>query len=130
MRNRYSNEWRLNMAAENEKHVTLVETVDARFVAPTPPRLGLPELVVSATGSVPTTGWSKAHLVKRVATRKDVLEFDFLATPPSGPAGDIVSGIVGGAVVPDPPRNIRAVRVYAANNDKEGAIAEATTAKR
>jgi hypothetical protein len=110
--------------ASAEKLVIRVNSVEARLVSPKPPRLGLPELVVTAYGTVPTTGWSKGQLVSKnpKPTPDGVYEFEFMATPPDGPAGDVVSGIVGGAVIADPQRNAKAVRVRAAENSEEAPI--------
>ena len=48
------------MPDTSEKLVRTVNSVDVHFVHSTPP-----QLAVTAFGTVPTTGWTKAHLVQR-----------------------------------------------------------------
>jgi hypothetical protein len=106
-----------------DKEVMTIEWVEARFTVPAPPRLGVPQLVVTAMGAVPTLGWTHARLVQRqVRLGNARLEFDFVATPPTGVAGDIVSTITASVVVPGPTEGIREVVVYAAQGHKAAPV--------
>ena len=55
-----------------------------------------PTLVVTATGQVPTLGWTNATLHRRiyiVPPADGIWEYDLHATPPSGGAGQVISTI-------------------------------------
>lgn len=84
-----------------------------------------PDVVVVARGFTTTTGWSHGHLELRepeAPPHDGVYEFDFVATPPVGKAGEMVTPIAGAGVIPHPHRNMRSVRVYAKTNSKEQPI--------
>jgi hypothetical protein len=87
-----------------------------------------PQLQVKASGKVPTTGWTNGTLTAFVYIQKPpdgIQDFDFSATPPDGPSGDMVSDIEAGCVIPDPDnywghgQKLVGVRIHAANNSME-----------
>ncbi len=74
-----------------------------------------PGLLVHATGTVPTLGWSGAQLVPWVYIREPedgIWDFDFVAQPPDAIAGQKISPIVAQAHVFPAPRWCRGVRVH------------------
>lgn len=76
-------------------------------------------LTITAVGEVPTGGWANGTLVQYeyVTFPEDgIQEYDFIATPPSGGAITVVSPILA-AAVQDKPKQLRGVKVYAAQND-------------
>ena len=84
-----------------------------------------PIFVVRATGEVPTTGWSGAHLSPYVyidPPADGIQEYSFLATPPSGAAGQAFEDIEAEHRWEDPPEWIRGARVIAAQNREEALI--------
>lgn len=55
-----------------------------------------PTLIVTALGQVPTLGWTKATLVRRIYIQPPpdgIWEYDLYATPPSGVAAQAISSI-------------------------------------
>ncbi len=55
-----------------------------------------PNLVVTAKGQVPTTGWGPTQLLRRIyksPPSDGIWEYDLLSTPPAGPAGDGLSEV-------------------------------------
>ena len=74
-----------------------------------------PQLVVTANGEVPTGGWTGASLNRRtyVAAPADgIWEYDFVATPPSGMATQVITPISGSNTWADYPASVVGVRVY------------------
>lgn len=58
-----------------------------------------PNLIVTATGEVPTAGWTQPTLVRRVYVQPPpdgIWEYDFWAVPPSGPAAQVISQVKAG----------------------------------
>jgi hypothetical protein len=115
-----------------DKLVMTVDWVEARITEPPPPRLGVPQLVVTAIGTVPTLGWTHARFVPRSPRRgaPQVIELDFVAEPPAGLAGDVVSAISASGLVAAPPDGVREVLVHAAEDNKQVPIAAVPAGKR
>ncbi len=87
-----------------------------------------PTLVILAIGQVPTVGWSYGALVPYVydAPPPDgYWEFDFVATPPSGPAGDIITPVAAGYNWAHYPTDtVNGVTVYASQNSEKMPVVE------
>jgi len=76
-------------------------------------------LSILATGEVPTTGWSDGTLVKYeyfIFPLDGIQEYDFVANPPSGGSGQVISRIPGIAVQDKPPE-LRGIKVYGSQNE-------------
>jgi hypothetical protein len=96
--------------------VTEIVDLDVVLSKSNPPVVGM-----KALGQVPTTGWTDPELAARIYVTPPadgVQEFDFMATPPSGPAGEMISHLAAEAsfVKPD---WCKGVRVYAQTNKAE-----------
>ncbi len=75
------------------------------------------EVVVEADGTTRTGGWSDPELAQRPVTG-DTLEFDFVATPPSGGSTQAITPISAHARTgPLEPPFPTQVRIFAETND-------------
>lgn len=84
-------------------------------------------LQITANGTVSSGGWSNAQLVHRNFPvgminftpffSVDVLEFDLIATPPTGAATTVMSPISASTQIPVP-AEVREIRVYSRNNSQ------------
>jgi hypothetical protein len=73
-------------------------------------------LTLTAVGRVPSLGWSNARLVPHVYIQKPpdgIWGYDFVAQPPSGPAGDAI-GIVSASVGLMDSKDLSGVCIHAA----------------
>ena len=73
------------------------------------------EFVVTATGTVPTGGWSGAKLTRRdtkKAPADGVYEYDLTAVKPSGIAIQVISEVKATDRWKTPPADIKGVKVY------------------
>ena len=89
-----------------------------------------PILVVQASGTVPTGGWSNPGLsrVVYVAEPADgIQDYEFMATPPSGMAPDVITPVHAKDSWDNPPDWIKGVRVRSATNSMEEAVFLADT---
>ncbi|SCX81285.1 hypothetical protein [Nitrosospira sp. Nsp13] len=78
-----------------------------------------PKLRITATGNVPTGGWSNPQLnpvVNIQAPPDGIYDFDFVADPPEGPATQVISSIQAVYVWDSFPADVKGVRVNAAQN--------------
>jgi hypothetical protein len=91
-------------------------------------RLGAPAMLqITANGTVSSGGWSNARLVSRNFPEGvinftpffsvDVLEFDLVATPPTGAATTVMSPITASTQI-RVPTGIREIRVYSRTNSQ------------
>jgi hypothetical protein len=74
-----------------------------------------PVLVVTATGQVPTGGWSDAKLKRRDYEKppKDgIYEYDLTAVPPDGIATQVISKVTAKDSWKDPPKDMKGIKVY------------------
>lgn len=75
-----------------------------------------PQLRVTAEGEVPTGGWTSPRLNRRVyitAPRDSIWEYDFIATPPSGMATQVMTPISAEDTWAEyPAQDIVGVRIY------------------
>ena len=89
-----------------------------------------PILVVQAVGNVPTGGWSHpglSRVVYIVPPADGIQDYEFMATPPSGPAIEVISEVVAEDSWDNPPDWVKGVRVKAATNAIEKAALLANT---
>lgn len=81
-----------------------------------------PEVSIVAEGIVRTLGWTNGRLEPYVYVQPPpdgIYDFDFVATPPSGPAGDALSPITSKEYTMPKPENFRGVRIHAEINKME-----------
>ncbi len=81
-----------------------------------------PQLSITVFGSAPTLGWTSANLVPYVyitPPEDGIYDFDFVGTPPSGPAGEMITPAVTNYVWPDYPPELKGVRIHASLNEME-----------
>lgn len=79
-----------------------------------------PQIRVTAFGTVPTGGWTNPQLVPYTyvqAPPDGIYDFDFVATPPTEPATQVISPIRVRMTVTD--QNIKGIRAHASLNSKE-----------
>ena len=89
-----------------------------------------PMLVVKASGNVPTGGWSHPGLSRVVyitPPADGIQDYEFMATPPSGMATDIISRVEAADSWDNPPQWVKGVRVKSATNSMEEAVLLAHT---
>lgn len=75
--------------------------------------------VITATGKVPTTGWTQPHLQSYIYVQPPpdgIWDFLFLATPPPGLAGDVVLPITATTLFRAGSFKLKGVRVHSASN--------------
>jgi hypothetical protein len=82
-------------------------------------------LIICVIGSVTSSGWSHAELSPWVyisPPADGIYDFDFLATPPTGIALDVITPIAVATAFPKPPVGLKGVRIHASANSLEGLI--------
>ncbi|SEK65606.1 hypothetical protein [Nitrosovibrio tenuis] len=80
-----------------------------------------PQLHISASGTVPTAGWSNPQLMPHVhiqAPPDGIYGFDFVAVPPEGATAQVISSIEVADVWENLPEGIKGVRIHASQNSK------------
>lgn len=80
-----------------------------------------PQLAIEVDAIVPTTGYTDPELVEYIYIHPPldgVYDFDFYATPPSGPSLDVLSPITAKALMDPVPVDLKGVEVHASNNSK------------
>lgn len=80
-----------------------------------------PQLRISASGTVPTGGWSSPRLVPYIYIQPPpdgIFDFDFVADPPEGIVTQVISPIDAVYVWKDFPERLRGVRIHASQNSK------------
>lgn len=78
-----------------------------------------PKLQITATGNVPTRGWSNPQLILFVniqAPPDGIYDFDFVADPPEGPATQVIFPIHAVYLWDSFPAGAKGVRINAAQN--------------
>jgi len=106
----------ITVTPPNSSLVNTVETVQLIQSGSLPP-----QLTVSASGTVVTTGWTNAKLEPYVyiqAPPDGIYDFSFTATPPpsTGVVADVITPIKAEYVYPTIPDGLKGVRIHAANN--------------
>ena len=89
-----------------------------------------PILVVQASGNVPTGGWTNPGLSRVVYFTEPadgIQDYEFMATPPSGMATDMITPVHATDSWDNPPDWLKGVRVKAASNSMEEAVLLADT---
>lgn len=93
------------------KTVPTILTVKCAILKSAPP-----QLTVTAEGEVPTGGWTSPRLNRRVyitAPADSIVEYDFIAIPPSGMATQVLTRISAEDTWPEyPAQDIVGVRIY------------------
>ena len=80
-----------------------------------------PKLRITATGTVPTGGWSDPRLQPHLHIQPPpdgIHDFDFVADPPTGPAPQVISPIQATYTWEAFPEGVRGVRAHASQNAK------------
>lgn len=84
-----------------------------------------PRLLITASGTVPTSGWSERgeliEFIYIIPPADGFYEFDFVGEPPS-PALNVTQGlrpIIATFVMNLIPNDLKGVKVYASNNSKK-----------
>jgi len=80
-----------------------------------------PQLQISASGTVPTGGWSHPQLKPHIhiqAPPDGIYDFDFVAARPDGTVPQAISTIHAGYVMRTFPETLKGVRIHAATNSK------------
>lgn len=96
------------------KPIRKVHTLELQLLKSTPP-----QLVINATGEVPTGGWKNGTLALRFyegPPKNGLIDYDFVAEPPAGPNIPVVLPIAAQTTLTDPPAWLRGVRVRSATN--------------
>lgn len=91
---------------------------------------GTTHYIITATGKVPTTGWTQPHLQPYIYIQPPpdgIWDFVFLANPPSGPAGDVVLPI-SGITVWRGSSHLKGVRIHSATNSIVARIGKSSKA--
>lgn len=111
----------------NQAKVHSVEEVHVEYL----PTLATPGMLrITASGTVSSGGWSNARLIQRPRAVSaipsgtmmpvlpvNVLEFDLVATPPTGAATTVMSPISASTQIPVP-AEVREIRVYSRTNSQ------------
>ena len=78
-------------------------------------------LEIVARGNVPTAGWENPHLRPRLydyMPPDGIFDYDFLATPPDGPAPDVITPVKATFPLKALPIGMKGVRIHAKRNKK------------
>jgi hypothetical protein len=96
------------------KPILCVNTVDLKLLKSFPP-----QLVITAYGKVSSGGWKDGTLAPRfhvVPPADGIIDYDFIAEPPTGIAIQVILPIVAHTTFTDPPSWLKGVRVHSASN--------------
>ncbi len=96
----------------------ILEVTEVKFVTL---RSFPPKLQISASGTVPTGGWSNPQLVPFnyiQAPPDGIYDFDFIATPPDGIATQVITPIEVNFLWENLPEGLKGVRIHASSNSK------------
>jgi hypothetical protein len=80
-----------------------------------------PQLQITASGTVPTAGWTNPQLLPRTyiqAPPDNIYDFDFVATPPKDTTAQVVMPIQAAYVWQSLPSGLKGVRIHAATNEQ------------
>ena len=100
--------------------VASVSSVELRAMPVFPPLISHVQVV--AEGMVNTGGWSDGQLRLRGMTPDGIVEFDFVAKPPTGVVTQALAPISAAVATLPQPSDFRGVRVFAQTNSKEALI--------
>jgi hypothetical protein len=84
-----------------------------------------PQLQISASGTVPTAGWSNPQLEPHIhvqAPPDGIYGFDFAADPPEGVTAQVISPMDVTDVWENLPEGVKGVRIHASQNSKTALI--------
>ncbi len=88
------------------------------------------KMLISAVGQVVSSGWNDPQLAEYSSTQPPgdgLIDFDFLASPPSGAALPALYPIIAHFVWDGPMNQVRGVRVHAASNHLEQLLPQRVT---
>lgn len=80
-----------------------------------------PKLRITASGTVPTSGWSNPKLDPYIyiqAPPDGIYDFNFVADPPEGVATQVISPIEAAFIMENLTSDVKGVRVHASQNSK------------
>lgn len=100
-----------------------VETAEIRFA-----QSSQPAVVITATGTVPSAGWTHPVLLPHLCIAPPVdgiFGFDLAATPPTHMSERVVSPIAVSLAVPNSPDWLKGVRIHASENSLVAVLADA-----
>jgi hypothetical protein len=115
-------------ASGKQEKVMQVDSVSVSFIKTNPP-----QLKIEATGKVNSGGWTKPELKERIHIVPPIdgmYEYDFVATPPSGPATQPILSISAETVRRDVPKGMKGVTVFAAKNSKQAKLEKPSAQKK
>ena len=92
--------------------IARVQTVELSLLKSNPP-----QLLIVATGYVPTLGWTQPELKPTSDTvLNGTFELDFIAQPPIGIVPQVITPITASYVLETIPKDLNAIKVNAATN--------------
>jgi hypothetical protein len=97
-----------------KRKILEVVSIDLQILKSEPPIL-----VITAEGNTASAGWTEGELnpyVYIMPPADGYYEFDFVAKPPSGPAGSVLTSIGAKTAWPDFPKNLKGVKIYGSKN--------------
>jgi hypothetical protein len=80
-----------------------------------------PQLQITASGTVPTAGWTNPQLLPRTyiqAPLDGIYDFDFVADSPEGVVAQVVTSISANYLWQSFPSELKGVRIHAATNEQ------------
>lgn len=89
-----------------------------------------PKLLIEVEATVLTAGYTDPQLFEFIYVQPPpdgIYEFDFYATPPSGPAARVISPISAKYVMEPMPEELKGVKVYASNNNKVALLSDSSS---
>jgi hypothetical protein len=98
--------------------VYVVDSVSLSLLKSNPPKL-----IITASGTVNSTGWTQPRLRPRFNIHfppaNGIYEFDFVADPPTGPVLWVMTSVKAGYIMDPMPGNLKAVIVHSCTNSIE-----------
>ncbi len=81
-----------------------------------------PVLTITASGDVPTSGYTNPGLVPRMYTVQPpdgIWEFDFMVDEPEGPVNEVITEQTASFAWEDYPKGLKGVRIYGSKESKD-----------
>lgn len=92
-----------------------VDSVELRLLKSNPP-----QLLITANGTVSTTGWENPELlILKIAPINGIYQFDFYAAPPTGIVPQILMPISASHVLEEIPKDFKGVQINTSSNSIE-----------
>ncbi len=86
-----------------------------------------PSIAIAVIGAVNSSGWTQARLVPwvyRAPPEDGIYDFDFIATPPTDIALEVITPIAHSQIIPNHPKDLKGVRVHATSNSLSAPLNE------